>query len=92
MPHDFTKLRQALQDPADGPYALIKMRELLIEALRGWPGENYQTADYLLPWGQLITIRARSAIEGLLDTISGGHVSAETNILKLAKMCELLKG
>jgi len=90
MQHDFAKLRQALQDPADGPYALEGMRELLIEALRDWPGERYQTADYLLPWGRKITTRARSTIEGLLTTIGGRHIVSEDNILKIAKMCELL--
>lgn len=90
MQHDFTKLRQALRDPADGPYAVAKMRELLLEALQAWPLEKYHVADYLLPHGSLIRKGARGAIDGLLAFITAPEASAANDILKISKMCELL--
>ncbi|MDH1143310.1 MULTISPECIES: hypothetical protein [Pseudomonas] len=90
MQHDFTKLRQALRDPADGPYAVAKMRELLLEALQAWPLERYQVADYLIPHGSPIRKGARGAIEGLLACITVPEASAVNDILKFSKMCELL--
>lgn len=90
MQHDFTKLRQALRDPADGPYAVAKMRELLLEALQAWPLERYQVADHLLPHGSPIRKGARGAIEGLLASITAPEASAVNDILKFSKMCELL--
>ncbi|MFJ4390943.1 hypothetical protein [Pseudomonas soli] len=91
MQHDFTKLRQALRDPADGPYAVAKMRELLLEALQAWPIERYHVADYLLPHGRPIRKGARGAIEGLLAFITTRHeVSGVNDILKFSEMCELL--
>lgn len=90
MEHDFTKLRQALRDPADGPYAIAKMRELLLEALQAWPLERYHVADYLLPHGRSIRKGARGAIEGLLASITGPETSPVNDILKFSKMCELL--
>lgn len=90
MQHDFTKLRQALRDPADGPYAVAKMRELLLEALQAWPIERYHVADYLLPHGRPIRKSARGAIEGLLAFITGCEASGVNDILKFSEMCELL--
>ncbi|WP_444756566.1 hypothetical protein [Pseudomonas sp. A014] len=90
MQHDFTKLRQALRDPADGPYAVAKMRELLLEALQSWPLERYQVADHLLPHGSPIRKGARNAIAGLLGVITGDQARAVNDILKFSKMCELL--
>ena len=51
MQLEFTKLRLALADPADGPYALVEKRNLLINALKNWPNECYPIADLLLPHG-----------------------------------------
>ncbi|MFU0839130.1 MAG: hypothetical protein ACFWUJ_11600 [Pseudomonas fragi] len=63
MQLDFIKLRQALLDPADGPYALAKMRELLIHSLeKKWPSEAYRAADLLLPWSGNITALSRDHI------------------------------
>lgn len=90
MQHDFTNLRHALQDLADGTHALARMRALLIEALRDWPGQNYQTADYLLPWGQLITKPSRDVIGVLLVDIDSSAISAKTNIFNLAQMYKLI--
>lgn len=90
MQHDFTKLRQALRDPADGPYAVAKMRELLLEALQAWPIERYHVADYLLPHGSLIRKGARGAIEALLAFITVSEASAVSDILKISKICEML--
>lgn len=90
MQHDFTKLRQALQDPADGPYSLIKMRELLIHALHAWPAGKYQVVDFLLPHGTSINQRSRRVIEGLLASIGSSPFDTEVNILMRAEMCELL--
>ncbi|HBO4168677.1 hypothetical protein [Pseudomonas aeruginosa] len=90
MQHDFTKLRQALRDPADGPYAVAKMRELLLEALQAWPIERYQVADYLLPHGSPIRKGARGAIEGLLGFITGPQAIAVNDILKVTEVWELL--
>ncbi len=90
MQHDFTKLRQALRDPADGPNAVANMRELLLEALQAWPLERYKVADYLLPHGSPIRKGARSAIEALLASISGPEASKVNDILRFSKMCELL--
>ncbi|WP_348971413.1 hypothetical protein [Pseudomonas atacamensis] len=92
MQHDLTKLRHALQNPADGPYALERMRNLLLEALHDWPVEKYHTADYLLPWGRPIAKRSRRTIEGLLSIVEDPGVKLGSSILKLTKMCELLNG
>lgn len=90
MQHDFTKLRLALQDQADGHYALERMRELLIQTLKDWPEERYHVADYLLPWGLPITARSRKTIEGLLAIVGTPRSGRENSILKLTKMCELI--
>ena len=92
MLHDFTKLRHALQDPADGPYALERMRSLLLEALQDWPVEKYHTADYLLPWGRPIKKRSRGTIEGLLSIVEDPEVKLGSSILELTEMCEMLNG
>ncbi|MBX8510274.1 hypothetical protein K5D34_11355 [Pseudomonas cichorii] len=70
MKHDFTKLKRALQYPADGLYALEKIRGMLLEALEDWPTEKYQVADYLLPWGQPIKKSSRNTIAHLLNLIN----------------------
>lgn len=92
MQRDFTKLRQALHDPADGPYALEKIRGLLLEALQGWPEEKYGTADYLLPWGRPVAKRSRVTIENLLFFVEAPEATSTKSIFKMAKMCELLNG
>lgn len=90
MQHDFKKLRLVLQDQADGPYALERMRELLIQTLKDWPQERYHVVDYLLPWGRPIAARSRKTIEGLLAIVDTLPSGSETSILKLTKMCELI--
>ncbi|WP_432755554.1 hypothetical protein [Pseudomonas sp. WMBT8] len=67
MLHDFTSLKLALQDPAYGPYALSKMRELLIQGLeRSWPSEAYAVTNLLLPWSGKISDQSRSDIAWLI--------------------------
>ncbi|MDH4432924.1 hypothetical protein QEP21_21580 [Pseudomonas shirazica] len=90
MQRDHTRLRQALSDPANGPYAVTKMRELLLEALLDWPMERYDVAEYLLPHGLPIRKGARNAIEGLLRLLATAEAGAVSDILKMAKMSELL--
>lgn len=91
MQYNFTKLKQALQDPADGPYALERVRLLLLEALQDWPLEKYLTTDYLLPWGRPIAKRSRCTIEGLLIFIESPAARSTRSIFKMAKMLELVK-
>ncbi len=75
MKRDFTRLKQILDDPADGPYAIEKMRGLLLEALEDWPNEKYRVADYLLPWGRPIRKSSRDTIGQLLT-----HINDETTL------------
>ena len=91
MQRDFTRLRQALKDPADGPYALCTMRELFIEALDSFPKERYQVADLLLPPGQPICQRSRRVIDYLIEDLEKS-TTVPDDILFLAKACELMLG
>jgi hypothetical protein len=69
MQRDFAKLRQALQDPADGPYALTRMRELLVGVLVDWPDDAYKVADLFLPWSGRISQRSRDDIAWLMHAM-----------------------
>lgn len=91
MQRDLSKLMQALQDPADGPYAVSKMREPLIELLRDYPKERYQVADLLLPPGQPIGQRSRRVIAYLIEVLENS-ATAPGDILLLAGACELMFG
>lgn len=91
MQHNFAKLRQALQDPADGPYALIKMRELLIEALRDFPEERYQVADLLLAQGRPISQSSRRVIDCLGEALENIPIDPD-DILCLAEGYRLMCG
>lgn len=89
MQHKLTKLQQALADPADGPYALGRLRELLIDALEHWPSQRYAIADLYLPHGKPVTGKARRMIDGLICMIEGNPTS-EDEILDLALAMELV--
>jgi len=91
MQNNFAKLRQALQDPADGPYALIKMRERLIEALRDFPAERYQVADLLLAQGRPISQNSRRVIGYLIEALENNTIDPG-DILDLAEMLRLMYG
>ncbi|MDN5391397.1 MULTISPECIES: hypothetical protein [Pseudomonas] len=69
MQLEFTKLRLALADPADGPYALVEKRNLLINALKNWPNECYPIADLLLPHGKPVSQESRRVIDGLISIL-----------------------
>lgn len=70
MLHDFTSLKRALQDPAYGPYALSRMRELLIQGLeKTWPSEAYAVTNLLLPWSGKISDQSRSDIAWLVTQL-----------------------
>lgn len=69
MQFEFTKLRLALADPADGPYALVEIRALLISALKSWPNERYPIADMLLPHGKSVSQESRRVIDGLISIL-----------------------
>lgn len=72
MHSDFTNLKQTLQDPADGPYALDRMRGLLVQVLKNdWPSEAYTVADLLLPWSGKISDRSRGQIAWLIEQLEG---------------------
>ncbi|NCE83464.1 hypothetical protein [Pseudomonas sp. Q1] len=90
MEHDFRKLKQALTEPADGPYALAKMRELLLEALEDWPNEKYRAADYLLPWGRPIRESSRHTIAHLLTHINDQDTGDAKSILKPMELIDFL--
>lgn len=89
MQHKFTKLRQALADPADGPYALGRLRELLIDALEHWPSQRYAIADLYLPHGKPVTGKARQMIETLVCMLEANPTS-EDEISDLALALQLV--
>lgn len=90
MKSEFTRLRHILEDPADGPYALEKMRGLLLEALEDWPNEKYKVADYLLPWGRPIRKRSRNTIQHLLNHINDQTDGDAKGILKPMGLIDFL--
>lgn len=91
MQRDFAKLRQALKDPADGPYAVGKMRELLVDLLRDYPSERYQVADLLLPHGRPISQNSRKVVDCLIDVLEKGNIEP-SGILYLADSYRLMCG
>ncbi len=91
MQRDFAKLRQALKDPADGPYAVGKMRELLVDLLRDYPRERYQVADLLLPHGRPISQNSRKVVDYLIDVLEKGNIEP-SGILYLADSYRLMCG
>lgn len=91
MQRDFAKLRQALKDPADGPYAVGKMRELLVDLLRDYPRERYQVADLLLPHGRPISQNSRKVVDCLIDVLEKGNIEP-SGILYLADSYRLMCG
>lgn len=91
MQRDFANLKQAVQNPADGPYAVGKMRELLVDLLRDYPKERYQVADLLLPFGQPIRQRSRRVIDHLIEAFETGEPAPE-DILAFAGAIELMRG
>lgn len=90
MKREFTRLRHILEDQADGPYALEKMRGLLLEALENWPNERYQVADVLLPWGRSIRKSSRNTIEHLLNHINDQTDGDAKGILKPMELIDFL--
>ncbi|MBS6036502.1 MULTISPECIES: hypothetical protein [Pseudomonas] len=91
MQQDFTKLRQALKDSADGPYAVGKMRELLVELLRDYPRERYQVADLLLPHGRPINQNSRKVVKYLIEQLEESSIEPE-DILDLAGAFRMMCG
>ena len=91
MQRDFAKLRQTLKDPADGPYAVGKMRELLVDLLRDYPRERYQVADLLLPHGRPISQNSRKVVDYLIDVLEKGNIEP-SGILYLADSYRLMCG
>lgn len=87
---DFTKLRQALLDPADGPYALEKMRDLLIKALSYWSRDANKVADLFLPWSGKITQRSRDDIAWLIQAIEQTPWLEEVSLLEFCKTYKLI--
>lgn len=90
MELDFTKLRQALIDPADGPYALEKMRDLLIKALSYWCRDAYRVTDLFLPWSGRITQQSRDDITWLLQAIEQTPWLVEVSLLEFCKTYKLI--
>ena len=90
MKRDFSRLRCALENPADGLYALEKIRGLLLEALEDWPSERYQVADYLLPWGRPIRKSSRNTIDHLLNHINDQAIGGAKGILKPMELIDFL--
>ncbi|PMY37313.1 hypothetical protein C1Y35_19700 [Pseudomonas sp. GW456-L14] len=89
MKQEFKKLRQTLLDPADGPHALVKMREQVIDALQNWPKERYPITDLLLPHGKPVSQESRRVL-GYLINILEKHPVSSAEIFDLASGLRLI--
>lgn len=88
---DFTNLKQALQDPADGPYALDRMRGLLVQGLKSdWPSEAYPVTDLLLPWSGKISDRARGEIAWLIERLEHDPSYGRSGLAKVVALMQTI--